>query len=223
MSEDLKEDIINDINRLLSKESPMHGNVQENHHNQQMNELSPQAIAHMQKQMQQQQMQQQMEHQIPQMQQMPPMQQHMPSQMEQMNNVSPQMMAQLQQAQQQQMHKQLLQQQMAQQMQQAQLQTEEKPMPTPILKKQVVEHLDANNSSNSNSTLDGIKDLFFANRDALVLLLLFCVICTPQVNLLLNKIPNTSDIYSYPNYLGILLRGVLLVGTYLTLKKLNFI
>ena len=221
MSEDLKEDIINDINRLLSKESPMHGNVQENHHNQQMNELSPQAIAHMQKQMHQQQMQQQMEHQIPQMQQMPPIQQHMPSQMEQMNNVSPQMMAQLQQAQQQQMHKQLLQQQMAQQMQQAQAQ--EKPMPTPILKKQVVEHLDANNSGNSNSMLDGIKDVFFANRDALVLLLLFCVICTPQVNVLLNKIPNTSDIYSYPNYLGILLRGVLLVGTYLTLKKLNFI
>jgi DNA primase len=220
MSEDLKEDIINDINRLLSKESPMHGNVQENHHNQQMNELSPQAIAHMQKQMHQQQMQQQMEHQIPQMQQMPPMQQHMPSQMEQMNNVSPQMMAQLQQAQQQQMHKQLLQQQMAQQMQQVQAQAEEKPMPTPILKKPVVEHL---NSGNSNNTLDGIKDLFFANRDALVLLLLFCVICTPQVNLLLNKIPNTSDIYSYPNYLGILLRGVLLVGTYLTLKKLNFI
>ena len=221
MSEDLKEDIINDINRLLSKESPMHGNVQENHHNQQMNELSPQAIAHMQKQMHQQQMQQQMEHQIPQMQQMPPMQQHMPSQMEQMNNVSPQMMAQLQQAQQQQMHKQLLQQQMAQQMQQAQAQ--EKPMPTPILKKQVVEHLDANNSGNSNSMLDGIKDVFFANRDALVLLLLFCVICTPQVNVFLNKIPNTSDLYSYPNYLGILLRGVLLVGTYLTLKKLNFI
>ena len=155
------------------------------------------------------------------MQQMPPMQQHMPSQMEQMNNVSPQMMAQLQQAQQQQMHKQLLQQQMAQQMQQAQAQ--EKPMPTPILKKQVVEHLDANNSGNSNSMLDGIKDVFFANRDALVLLLLFCVICTPQVNVFLNKIPNTSDLYSYPNYLGILLRGVLLVGTYLTLKKLNFI
>ena len=53
MSEDLKEDIINDINRLLSKESPMHGNIQENHHNQQMNELSPQAIAHMQKQIHQ--------------------------------------------------------------------------------------------------------------------------------------------------------------------------
>lgn len=220
MSEDLKEDIINDINRLLSKESPMHGNVQENHHNQQMNELSPQAIAHMQKQMHQQQMQQQMEHQMPQMQQMPPMQQHMPSQMEQMNNVSPQMMAQLQQAQQQQMHKQLLQQQMAQQMQQAQAQAEEKPMPAPILKKQVVEHLE---SGNSNSMLDGVKDIFFANRDALVLLLLFCVICTPQVNAFLNKIPNTSDLYSYPNYLGILLRGVLLVGTYLTLKKLNFI
>ena len=71
--------------------------------------------------------------------------------------------------------------------------------------------------------LDGVKDVFFANRDALVLLLLFCVICTPQVNVFLNKIPNTSDLYSYPNYLGILLRGVLLVGTYLTLKKLNFI
>ena len=109
---------------------------------------------------------------------------------------------------------------MAQQMQQAQSQADEKPMPAPILKKQVVEHLE---SDNSNSMLDGVKDVFFANRDALVLLLLFCVICTPQVNVFLNKIPNTSDLYSYPNYLGILLRGVLLVGTYLTLKKLNFI
>jgi len=220
MSEDLKEDIINDINRLLSKESDMHGNVQENRHTQQMNELSPQAIAHMQKQMHQQQMQQQMEHQIPQMQQMPPIQHHMPSQMQHSDELSPQMMAQLHQAQQQQMHKQLLQQQMAQQMQQAQ--AEEKPLPPPILKKQVVEHLDASSTSNS-STMDMVKDTFFAYRDPLVLLLLFCVVCTPQVNNVLNRIPNTSDLYSYPNYLGILLRGVLLVGTYLTLKKLNFI
>ena len=183
-----------------------------------MNELSPQAIAHMQKQMHQQQMQQQMEQQIPQMQQMPPMQHHMPSQMQHNDQLSPQMMAQLHQAQQQQAHKQLLQQQMAQQMQQAQ--AEEKPIPPPILKKQVVEHLDA---SNSNSTMDTVKDTFFAYRDPLVLLLLFCVICTPQVNKILCNIPNTSDLYSYPNYLGILLRGVLLVGTYLTLKKLNFI
>jgi hypothetical protein len=219
MSEDLKEDIINDINRLLSKES-MQGNVQENRHAQQMNELSPQAIAHMQKQMHQ----QQMEQQIPQMQQMPPMQHHMPSQVQHNDQLSPQMMAQLHQAQQQQAHKQLLQQQMAQQMQQAQAQAqaqaEEKPIPPPILKKQVVEHLD---NGSSNNTMDTVKNTFFEYRDPLVLLLLFCVICTPQVNKLLCNIPNTSDLYSYPNYLGILLRGVLLVGTYLALKKLNFI
>jgi hypothetical protein len=83
----------------------------------------------------------------------------------------------------------------------------------------MLEHLDG-------SSLDKVKDMVYTFRDPLVLFLLFSVILTPQLNSVLNKIPyasGASGFNEYPSYVGIVLRGLLLVGVYIMLKRSNVI
>jgi len=77
--------------------------------------------------------------------------------------------------------------------------------------------------SNSEKCIDNTKNMVFMIREPLVLLLLFSIILTPQVNKVLNKIPYTADSDNYPGYLGILLRGLILVGIFVLVQKLNLI
>jgi hypothetical protein len=240
--EGLKEDILNDITRLLNKESndkkendifenkniDMNKNIQE----QDMQEIPAHILSQMQQQMQPQ-MYQQMQ---PQMQQMHPQMQHqMQQQMEQ--QMQQQIHNQLQQQMaQQQMQQQLAQQQMAQQ-QMAQQQMAQQQMPPELLaqlqqrqqQKQVHEHMQQVNKSNSelfsgsDKCMDSTKNMIYMIREPLVLLLLFSIILTPQVNKILNKIPYTVDAENYPGYLGILLRGLILVSIFVIVQKLNLI
>jgi hypothetical protein len=235
--EGLKEDILNDITRLLNKESndkkendifenkniDMNKNIQE----QDMQEIPAHILSQMQQQMQPQ-MYQQMQ---PQMQQMHPQMQHqMQQQMEQ------QMQQQIHNQLQQQMAQQQMQQQLAQQ-QMAQQQMAQQQMPPELLaqlqqrqqQKQVHEHMQQVNKSNSelfsgsDKCMDSTKNMIYMIREPLVLLLLFSIILTPQVNKILNKIPYTVDAENYPGYLGILLRGLILVSIFVIVQKLNLI
>lgn len=222
--EGLKEDLINDINRLLNKENKesteeyFNQNVLDSPHEgqQQIRDIPPHVLAQLQNEHMQQQMQQEM-----------PRQMH-----QEMHDVPPQVLAQFQH---QQMQKQL-QMQAQQQHQQQQNDSMGYPMnhqmggqmnhkmnlPTrPIInsKKGMLEHLDG-------SSLDKVKDTIYMFRDPLVLFLLFSVILTPQVNSILNKVPyasGASGFNEYPSYVGIMLRGVLLLGAYLMLKNMNVI
>jgi hypothetical protein len=124
--------------------------------------------------------------------------------MQQQQQMSPQMQQQLQQ----QLINQQLQQQMSPQMiERMQQQSLQQP-------KLVTE---------SKDSLFDINSMMFSNRDSLVLLLLYLILLTPQVNSMMNKIPYTSDDGQYPSYLGILLRGFLFISAYISMKKLNLI
>jgi len=77
-------------------------------------------------------------------------------------------------------------------------------------------------AENSNNSFD-INSIMYTNRDSLVLLLLYLILLTPQVNSILNKIPYTSEEGNYPGYIGILLRGFIFIGSYISMRKLNLI
>ena len=205
-----KEDIISDIDRLL--------NNTDNTENQQVfddknqNEIMQQQMS----QSQQAQMQQQMAH--------AQMQQQMQQQMAQAQ------MAQAQQGQMQQgrvpgaqLPPHVLQQLLQQQMHNHNI---------PHSHGQKIEQMNNTpNNSTTDSSIDMIKDFIYANRESLVLLLLFCFLLTPQINSVFNKIPYISNVESttfgrvneYPGYSGILLRGIIFVGIFIGLKKLNLI
>jgi len=221
--EGLKEDLINDINRLLNKENKENSEEFFNQNvldspqegQQQMRDIPPHVLAQLQNEHMQQQMQQEM-----------PRQMH-----QEMHDVPPQVLAQFQH---QQMQKQLQMQAQQQAMQQAdpmgypmnhqmggqmnhKMNLPSRPMTQS--KRGMLEHLDG-------SSLDKVKDTVYMYRDPLVLFLLFSVILTPQVNSILNKVPyasGASGFNEYPSYIGIMLRGVLLLGMYLMLKNMNVI
>ena len=221
--EGLKEDLINDINRLLNKENKENSEEFFNQNvldspqegQQQMRDIPPHVLAQLQNEHMQQQMQQEM-----------PRQMH-----QEMHDVPPQVLAQFQH---QQMQKQLQMQAQQQAMQQAdpmgypmnhqmggqmnhKMNLPSRPMTQS--KRGMLEHLDG-------SSLDKVKDTVYMYRDPLVLFLLFSVILTPQVNSILNKVPyasGASGFNEYPSYVGIILRGVLLLGMYLMLKNMNVI
>ena len=223
--EGLKEDLINDINRLLNKENKesteefFNQNILDSPHEgqqqQQMRDIPPHVLAQLQNEHMQQEMPQQMHQEMP----------------RQMHDVPPQVLAQFQH---QQMQKQLQMQAQQQAMQQADpmgypmnhqmggQMNHKMNLPTrPIInsKRGMLEHLDG-------SSLDKVKDMVYTFRDPLVLFLLFSVILTPQVNSILNKVPyasGASGFNEYPSYIGIMLRGVLLLGLYLMLKNMNVI
>jgi hypothetical protein len=67
------------------------------------------------------------------------------------------------------------------------------------------------------------NSIIYSNRDSLVLLLLYLILLTPQINSIMNKIPYTSDDGSYPNYLGILIRGLIFISIYVGLKNVGLI
>ena len=118
----------------------------------------------------------------------------------------PQMTPQLQQ----QLHQQLINQQMQQQM-------------TPqIIERMQQQALQQQQQISKTNGLD-VNSIMFSNRDSLVLLLLYLILLTPQVNSIMNKIPYTSDEGNYPSYLGILLRGLIFIGAYISMKNLNLI
>jgi len=220
--EDLKEDIISDINRLLSKDGKDGENINElfnsNVSEKQVMQQSPQKIAIPAQYNQMQQMPtpqqiQQMQHQQMQHQQMHPQIQHQQMQPQ----MQPQMHPQMQHA----LHQQALQQQaMQQQMQNISPQQQQMLMQkmynnqNPGLLK---EHL-----INQNNSFD-INNIIYNQRDSLVLFLLYVILLTPQVNGLMNKIPYTSDNENYPGYLGILLRGVIFITIYISMKNLNLL
>jgi hypothetical protein len=238
--EDLKEDIISDINRLLSKDGKDGENInelfnsnagekpvmQQQKISSQFNQMpSPQQI----QQMEQQQMQQQLEQQMYQ-QQME--QQHMQQQM------SPQMQQQLQQQamqqqamQQQAMQQHAMQQQAMQQhaMQQQAMQQQMQHL-SPQQQQMLMQKMYNNQNPgllkehliNQNNSFD-INNIIYNQRDSLVLFLLYVILLTPQVNGLMNKIPYTSDVDNYPGYLGILLRGVIFITIYISMKNLNLL
>ena len=220
--EEIKEDIINDINRLLSKDSGNVENVNEMFNNMpevQPTKQAPQAPQQPQQQMPPQQMPPQMPPQMRPQQQMPPqhlmqqmppqhlmqqrqMQQQMPQiqltpqQMQQMQQLSPQ--------QQQQYYQQLVSQHMGLQQQQQQQQ------------------MLAQTHESFTGSID-YNALIYGNRETLVLLLLYIILITPQINNVMNTIPYTSDNKFYPNYLGILVRGLLFIGIYLGMKNFKLI
>jgi len=232
--EGLKEDLINDINRLLNKENKENKeNTEEffnqnvldspNEGQQNIRDIPPHVLAQLQNEHMQQQMQQEMPQKMAHQ-----MQQDMPRQM---HDIPPQVLAQFQH---QQMQKQLQMQAQQQAMQQAdpmgypmnhqmggqmnhKMNLPSRPMTQS--KRGMLEHLDG-------SSLDKVKDTVYMYRDPLVLFLLFSVILTPQVNSILNKVPyasGASGFNEYPSYIGIMLRGVLLLGMYLMLKNMNVI
>jgi hypothetical protein len=216
--EGLKEDLINDINRLLNKENKdnteeyFNQNILDSPQEQQhVRDIPPHVLAQLQNEHMQQQMHQEM-----------------PRQMQQeMHDIPPQVLAQFQH---QQMQKQL----------QMQAQQQADPMGYPMnhqmggqmnhkmnlpsrpviqSKRGMLEHLEG-------GSLENVKNAVYTFRDPLVLFLLFSVILTPQVNSILNKVPyasGSSGFNEYPSYVGIMLRGVLLVGVYLILKNMNVI
>ena len=77
--------------------------------------------------------------------------------------------------------------------------------------------------SGTEKCMDSTQNIIYMIREPLVLLLLFSIILTPQVNKILNKIPYTVDSENYPGYLGILLRGIILVSIFVLVQKLNLI
>jgi hypothetical protein len=238
-----KEDLINDINRLLNKENKEEF-FDQNHldldlnDEQEMRDIPPHVLSQMQNEHMQQQMQPQMRPQMqPQMrpQMQPPIQPQMRKQQQpQMHEIPPQVLAELQH---QQMQKQLQLQAQQHAQQQAQQQAIHQMMQQNNLKNNtVIEKLATVNSGTMSENslspkgttngLDNIKDMVYMYRDPLVLFLLFSVILTPQLNSVLNKIPyasGASGFNEYPNYVGIVLRGLLLVGVYVMLKKSNVI
>jgi len=232
--ENIKEDIINDIDRLLnSSNHEMHEiqginqegmmvNMNNNQDAQMQAQMQAQAQAQMQAQMQAQaqaQMQAQAQAQM-QAQAQAQMQAQVHAQMQ--AQAQAQMQAQAQAQMQAQMHAHAQSQQIPSHVLKQLIMQQDSPM----RENGIVEHL---NSSNE-SYVDIIKDIIYANRELLVLLLLFCFLLTPQVNSVLNTIPYTVDTSTfsrenveYPGYLGILLRGVLFVSIIITVKKLNLI
>ena len=83
-----------------------------------------------------------------------------------------------------------------------------------------------NEHFNGADTGDDFKNLIYTIRVPLVLLLLVCIILTPQMNSILNNIPYTSNVsYTshYPNQIGILLRGIILVCIFVVVQKLKLI
>jgi hypothetical protein len=219
-----KEDIISDIDRLLNNSDNTENQqvFDDKNQNEIMQQQQQQQMA--QAQMQQQMAQAQMQQQMAQQQMQHQMQQQMQQQMAQ---------AQMQQAQQAQMAQgrvpgaqlppHVLQQLLQQQMHNHNI---------PHSHGQKIEQMNNTPSnSTSDSTIDMIKDFIYANRESLVLLLLFCFLLTPQINSVFNKIPYISNVESttfgrvneYPGYSGILLRGIIFVGIFIGLKKLNLI
>jgi len=221
--EEMKEDIINDINKLIkdSKEENINelfnGTIEKKQvqQNPQIMQQNPAMMQQNPQMMQQkapmQQMPPQMMHQMP-----PQMMQQMPQQM--MHQMHPQMMQQMPQQlspqQQQQMHQQMMNQQMLQGMNPQMMQRLQQ-MNNPNM---VKEHL-----ANQNNSSDGISKMIFSQRDSLVLFLLYIILLTPQVNSVMNKIPYTSDYNNYPGYLGILLRGIIFISLYIGMKNLNLL
>lgn len=204
--EEIKEDIINDIHRLLSKDPKETEN---------MNELFNSTISE-KPQMVQPKVQQQMQQPQPQMQQLTP---------QQMQQLQQQQMQQHMQQQMQQQHmQQQIQQQMQQQhMQQQHMQQQQQLTPQMIQRLQqmqnpqmVKEHLA------SNAPID-FNNIIYSQRDSMVLFLLYVILLTPQVNSIMNKIPYTSDDNNYPGYLGILLRGLIFIIIYIGLKNMNML
>jgi len=212
--EEIKEDIINDIHRLLSKDPKETENMNELF-NSTMSE-KPQMVQPkvQQPQMQQQQMQQQLTpQQIQQLQQQQLQQQQMQQQQMQQHMQQQHMQQQLQQ----QMQQQHMQQQMQQQQQQQQLTPQMIQRLQQMQNPQVVkEHLA------SNAPID-FNNIIYSQRDSMVLFLLYVILLTPQVNSLMNKIPYTSDDNNYPGYLGILLRGLIFIIIYIGLKNMNML
>ena len=244
--EELKDDIINDIDRLLKKEGSGSLNMTELFNENTMSEMQPQQPQvkkqpQMQPQMQPQQMlQQPMPQQMQQMnpmQSMPPMHPQMqPMQPQQMQpqQITPQMLAQMPPHVQQQMFAQMppqLQHQMLSQMP-PQIQQQIISQMSPQMQQQLMGPGYGANQARTQGMLGkehmaggsfDINQILYSQRDSLVLLLLYLILLTPQVNSLMNKISHTSDNGYYPNYLGILLRGTIFIGMYIGLKKLNLI
>ncbi len=232
--EGLKEDIINDINRLLKEEKEV--NIEEmtmpDMRGQVLNqgqELNPQQIKQLQ-QLQQQQLEQQMQQQIQQQ-----LQQQIQQQLQQ------QMQKQMQQQMQQQMQGNQIPQippqihplnaqlnpQLHPQMQQqlmSQLNGANNGIPNgPKIQQQLVQHFEG--GEKGKDMMNDVKDIVYLIREPFVLLLLCIIILSPQVNTILNKIPylKPSEEEIYPSYMGIVFRSVLLVTIYFGVKKLNLI
>jgi len=169
--------------------------------------------------MPQQMMQQQMP---PQMLQQQQMQQQMRQQQMMQQQIPPQMM-------QQQMPTQMMQQQMPPNVQRQQPPLQQFQHLPPQQQQQILNQIVGQQKgqqellTNVNSNEFDINALLFSNRDSLVLLLLYLILLTPQINDLMVKIPYTSDNGSYPNYLGILIRGIFFIGFYILFKKLNML
>ena len=235
--EEIKEDIINDINRLLNKDSGDKESIlmnelfsgNGNQSNKHINQVEMQQPKQMQQQMQphmQQQMQPHIQQQIPQMPQVPPQMQHMSPQMQQqMYQQQMQQQLQHQQMQQQQLQQQqIMQQKMQQQMfnqGQVPLNLQQQLPPQVQLQQQIQKQMQL--KEHMEGTSFDINNIIYSNRDSLVLFLLYIILLTPQVNSLMNKIPNTSEINNYPNYIGILVRGIIFISIYIGLKKLNLL
>jgi hypothetical protein len=239
--DEMKEDIIRDINNLLSKENKEENInelfnssisdkklVQQNPQQKvsiqpQQQQITPQQMQQIQQhqmqqqqiqqqQMQQQQMQQQQLQQQLQQQQLQQQMQHQQMHMPQMQQLTPQ---QQQQMQQQLINQQLLQQGINPQMMTPQMIQKLQQMHNPGITKEQM--------SNTVSSSDSISNIIFSQRDSLVLFLLYVILLTPQVNSLMNKIPYTSNDDNYPGYLGILLRGLIFISLYVSMKSLNLL
>ena len=221
--EDSKEDIIRDINNLLSKDGKednninelFNSNVTEKKQVQQplpvmlpkvpqqmpMQQMHPQMLQQMQAQQQQQQMQAQQQQQLlaHQQQQLLAHQQQMQAQQQQQLSMNMQQLTpqHIQQLLQQGINPQILQ----------------RLNPT-MLKEHLV---------NQNGASDGISNMIYSQRDSLVLFLLYVILLTPQANSIFNKIPYTSDNNNYPGYLGILLRGIIFISLYIGMKSANLL
>ena len=227
--EEIKEDIINDINRLLNKDTRENDKESIS-----MNELfsgnmnQPKQMNKVEIQQQKPQMQPQMQPQMhPQMHpqispQVPPQMQHMSPQMQQ-QMYQQQMQQQLQHQQQQQMQQQIQQQMMQQKMQQQMFNQGNGPVNLQQLPPQVQQQMQKQIKEHMEGTSFDINNIIYSNRDSLVLFLLYIILLTPQVNSLMNRIPSTSEENNYPNYIGILIRGIVFISIYIGLKKLNLL
>jgi hypothetical protein len=80
-----------------------------------------------------------------------------------------------------------------------------------------------NKQQMEESLTDTITNLVYSSRESFVLLLLICIILSPQMNNILGSIPNTMNLSKYPNQYGILIRSVLLVSIYMAVQKLKLI
>jgi hypothetical protein len=229
--EEIKEDIINEINRLLTKDpsdnekvSEMFNNIPEVK-NKQAQIMPPQVP------MQAKQLPQQIPQQMPQQMQMPQQQMQMPQQQMQMPQQQMQMLQQQMQMPQQQMQRQAMPQIPLTQQQVQQLNSLPPQQQQQYYQQLVQQYMAMNNpmnnlANNQKEQFIGTIDynaLIYGNRDTLVLILLYIFLLTPQINNLMVKIPYTSDNGYYPNYLGILLRGLIFVGIYIGMKKFNLI